>query len=100
MFVFNLQPPFQDCKMNQNKLLGQVAFATQYAKIKDDGKRETYKDAMDRVKAMHIAKFPQLEATITSIFQDFVYPQIVFPSQRSTQFAGIAIERNNMRMYN
>jgi ribonucleoside-triphosphate reductase len=100
MFVFNLQPPFQDCKMNQNKLLGQVAFATQYAKIKADGKRETYQDAMDRVKAMHIAKFPQLEATITRVFEDFVYPQIVFPSQRSTQFAGIAIERNNMRMYN
>ena len=51
MFVFNLQPPFQDCKMNQNKLLGQVAFATQYAKIKADGKRETYQDAMDRVNA-------------------------------------------------
>jgi ribonucleoside-diphosphate reductase alpha chain len=37
---------------------------------------------------------------IEDVFKTFVYHGIVFPSQRSTQFAGVAIERNNMRMYN
>ena len=71
--------------MAQNKILGKVAFATQYAKLKADGTRESYIDAMNRVKAMHIEKFPALEQRIEQVFKDFVYPQIVFPSQRSTQ---------------
>jgi len=86
--------------MNQNKLLGQVAFATQYSKIKADGKRELYHDAMNRVKEMHIKKFPLLKQRIEQVFNDFVLKMKVFPSQRSTQFGGIAIERNNMRLYN
>lgn len=86
--------------MAQNKILGKVAFATQYAKLKADGTRESYIDAMDRVKAMHVEKFPALEQRIEQVFKDFVYPQIVFPSQRSTQFGGDAIKRNNMRLYN
>ena len=86
--------------MAQNKILGQVAFATQYAKIKADGSRESYADAMGRVRDMHIEKFPQLAKRIDRVFNDFVMPQIVFPSQRSTQFGGDAIKRNNMRLYN
>jgi len=86
--------------MSQNKILGEVAFATQYAHIKADGTRETYIDAMTRVKNMHQKKFPYLANRIEDVFKTFVYHGIVFPSQRSTQFAGVAIERNNMRMYN
>lgn len=86
--------------MAQNKILGQVAFATQYAKIKADGSRESYADAMGRVRDMHIEKFPQLAKRINRVFDEFVMPQIVFPSQRSTQFGGDAIKRNNMRLYN
>ncbi len=86
--------------MSQNKILGEVAFATQYAHVKADGKRETYLDAMARVKQMHQKKFPFLSMDIEQVFQNYVYKKKVFPSQRSTQFGGIAIERNNMRMYN
>ena len=84
----------------QNELLGNVAFATQYAKIKSDGTRENYTDAMCRVRDMHSKKFPSLKDQINKVFEDFVFKKIIFPSQRSTQFAGVAIERNNMRMYN
>ena len=86
--------------MAQNEILGKVAFATQYSHIKKDGKRETYIDAMTRVKQMHQEKFPNLWTQIEAVFQGFVFPGVVFPSQRSTQFGGIAIKRNNMRMYN
>ena len=86
--------------MSQNSLLGKVAFATQYAHIKADGTRETYIDAMTRVKNMHQKKFPYLANRIEDVFKTFVNHGLVFPSQRSTQFAGVAIERNNMRMYN
>lgn len=86
--------------MSQNKILGEVAFATQYAHVKADGKRETYLDAMARVKQMHQKKFPYLANRIEDVFKTFVNHGLVFPSQRSTQFAGVAIERNNMRMYN
>lgn len=86
--------------MSQNKILGEVAFATQYAHIKADGTRETYIDAMTRVKNMHQKKFPYLANRIEDVFKTFVNHGLVFPSQRSTQFAGVAIERNNMRMYN
>lgn len=86
--------------MSQNSLLGKVAFATQYAHIKADGTRETYIDAMTRVKNMHQKKFPYLANRIEDVFKNFVNHGLVFPSQRSTQFAGVAIERNNMRMYN
>ena len=86
--------------MSQNSLLGKVAFATQYAHIKPDGTRETYVDAMRRVKNMHQEKFPYLSSSIEQVFNKFVYAGLVFPSQRSTQFAGVAIKRNNMRMYN
>ena len=84
----------------QNALLGDVAFATQYAKIKSDGTRESYIDAMCRVRDMHLKKFPFLKPQIDEVFEKFVFKKIIFPSQRSTQFAGVAIERNNMRMYN
>ena len=86
--------------MSQNEILGKVAFATQYSHIKKDGKRETYIDAMTRVKQMHQEKFPKLSTQIEAVFNNFVFPGVVFPSQRSTQFGGVAIKRNNMRMYN
>ena len=82
--------------MSQNKILGEVAFATQYAHVKADGKRETYLDAMARVKQMHQKKFPFLSMDIEQVFTNYVYKKKVFPSQRSTQFGGVAIERNNM----
>ena len=56
----------------QNEILGSVAFATQYAKIKSDGTRESYIDAMCRVRDMHSKKFPSLKDQINKVFEDFV----------------------------
>ena len=85
--------------MAQNQLLGAVAFTAQYSRETAEGGRETWDQAVDRVEAMHTRKFPYLADQIKDAF-GFVRRQEVFPSQRSMQFGGAAIERNNMRIYN
>ena len=85
--------------MAQNELLGEVAFTAQYARETEAGGRETWEQAVDRVQAMHTRRFPALEREIAEAFS-FVRSKEVFPSQRSMQFGGAAIERNNMRIYN
>ena len=84
----------------QNKILGEVSFAAQYAKPIEGG-RESWIVAVNRVESMHQKKFKDLnlETEIQKAF-DFVREKRVFASQRSTQFGGAAIERNNMRMFN
>lgn len=84
----------------QNDLLGAVAFAAQYARpLVGGGGRETWYQAACRVEAMHLKRYPQVVGETMSAF-NLVRDQRVFPSQRSTQFGGRPIERNNMRIYN
>ena len=82
----------------QNDILGKVAFASQYAKPKGDG-RETWEDAIERVSKMHQKKYPNQTEEIKWAFS-LVKNKRVVPSQRSTQFGGEAIEKRNMRIYN
>ena len=82
----------------QNKIMGDVVFASQYAKETEEG-RESWDDAVDRVIAMHSKKYPDLQDEIEQAF-DLVKQKRVVPSQRSIQFGGSAIERRNMRIYN
>ena len=84
----------------QNEILGRVVFASQYALETSNG-RETWIDAINRVEAMHQRKFKEFDISdeITKAF-DLVRDQRCVPSQRSVQFGGVAIEKNNMRIYN
>ena len=82
----------------QNKIMGEVVFASQYARQTDTG-RESWTDAVDRVVDMHIDKYPHLAKEIVEAFQ-LVKEQRVVPSQRSMQFGGKAIQQRNMRIYN
>lgn len=84
----------------QNELLGQVAFSAQYARpLVGGGGRELWDHAVSRVEAMHLKRYPSVVGQTMRAF-NLVRKQHVFPSQRSTQFGGRAIERNNMRIYN
>lgn len=84
----------------QNDLLGRVAFSAQYARpLIGGGGRELWDHACSRVEAMHLKRYPQVVGETMSAFK-LVREMKVFPSQRSTQFGGRAIERNNMRIYN
>ena len=82
----------------QNQILGEVAFASQYAHPTLTG-RESWEDALDRVADMHTRKYPDQKDKIEWAFNLAKQKRIV-PSQRSTQFGGAAIEQRNMRIYN
>ena len=84
----------------QNDLLGRVAFSAQYARpLVGGGGRELWHHAVNRVEAMHLKRYPQVAGETMRAFK-LVNEMRVFPSQRSTQFGGRPIERNNMRIYN
>jgi ribonucleoside-diphosphate reductase alpha chain len=82
----------------QNEILGKVAFAAQYARPTESG-RESWLDAVERVCNMHCEKYPSIHEEIKDAFE-LVKEQRIVPSQRSMQFAGDAIKKHNMRMYN
>ena len=62
-------------------------------------RRETYAEAVGRVRDMHLRQFPAAEEDIRWAF-DQVLDKRCLPSMRSMQFGGKAIESNHARMYN
>jgi ribonucleoside-diphosphate reductase alpha chain len=67
--------------------------------IPEKSRRETWEEIVDRNKAMHLQKFPQLKDEIEEVYK-MVYAKKVLPSMRSLQFAGKPAEINNARMFN
>jgi len=67
--------------------------------IPKKSRRETWEEIVDRNKAMHLQKFPQLKDEIEEVYK-MVYAKKVLPSMRSLQFAGKPAEINNARMFN
>ncbi len=84
----------------ESKILSEITTFMKYAKyLPKKQRRETWKELVDRNKAMHLEKFPQLAAEIETAYE-FVYDKKVLPSMRSLQFAGKPININNARLYN
>ncbi len=80
--------------------ISDYVFASRYARYHEAaGRRETWDEAVDRVRDMHIRKLPQIKDRLEWAF-DMVRQKRVLPSMRSMQFAGKAIETKNLRMYN
>lgn len=74
--------------------------ASRYARyLPEEGRRETYSEAVGRVRDMHLRSFPSAEEDIRWAF-DRVIEKRCLPSMRSMQFGGPAIEKNHARMYN
>jgi len=71
-----------------------------YAKfLPTENRRETWEELVDRNKAMHIKKYPELVEQIEENYQ-LVYNKKVLPSMRSMQFGGKPIEISPNRVYN
>ena len=89
--------------MSQNKsieILSDITHFMKYAKYLDGLKRrETFEETVDRNKAMHLKRFPELADEIERAYS-FVYNKRVLPSMRSMQFAGKSVELNNSRIFN
>jgi len=84
----------------ESKILSEITTFMKYAKyLPKKQRRETWKELVDRNKAMHLEKFPKLEKEIEAAYE-FVYDKKVLPSMRSLQFAGKPIQINNARLYN
>lgn len=86
-------------ELNQ-QILSDLTVFMKYAKyLPEKNRRETWEELIDRNKAMHLKKFPQLQEEIESVYK-LVYAKKVLPSMRSLQFAGKPIEINPSRIYN
>ncbi len=84
----------------ESKILSEITTFMKQAKyLPKKQRRETWKELVDRNKAMHLEKFPKLEKEIEAAYE-FVYDKKVLPSMRSLQFAGKPIQINNARLYN
>jgi len=83
-----------------NKILSDITVHMKYAKyLPKLERRETWEELVDRNKAMHIKKYPQLKEQIEDVYK-FVYDKKVLPSMRSMQFGGKPIEISPNRVYN
>jgi ribonucleoside-diphosphate reductase alpha chain len=81
-------------------ILSDITVYMKYAKFNPEvQRRETWKELVDRNKAMHLKKFPQLQEEIKNAYQ-YVYKRKALPSMRSMQFAGKPIEISPNRIYN
>jgi ribonucleotide reductase, class II len=80
--------------------LKEYTYISRYARYnKKEKRRETWKEAVDRVKQMHLRKYPALKKEIDWAFTQ-VLNKRVLSSMRSLQFGGEAIEKINERIYN
>ena len=83
------------------QILSDVVMHSKYFRYRDDlNRRETFNEMVDRRMEMDIRKFPSLENEIRNTYDGFVRTKKVFPSMRSFQFAGKAIETTASRMFN
>lgn len=82
------------------KALQDYTYISKYARYsKDNNRRETWPEAVDRVKQMHLRKHPHAKDEIEWAFEQ-VLQQRVLGSQRALQFGGTPIEKVNARIYN
>jgi ribonucleoside-diphosphate reductase alpha chain len=75
-------------------------FVSRYARFDQASqRRETWDEAVTRVEAMHLRRYPNVADEIRAAFA-LVRAQRVLGSQRALQFAGPLIEQSHARLYN
>ena len=83
-----------------SEILSDITVHMKYAKyLPEENRRETWTELVNRNKAMHVKKFPELEDQIDRAYQ-LVYDKKILPSMRSMQFGGKPIEISPNRLYN
>ena len=81
-----------------SEILSDITVHMKYAKyLPEERRRETWTELVDRNKAMHVKKFPELEDQIDRAYQ-LVYDKKILPSMRSMQFGGKPIEISPNRL--
>tara|TARA_R110000744_G_scaffold284551_1_gene396060 strand:+ start:57 stop:1913 length:1857 start_codon:yes stop_codon:yes gene_type:complete len=83
-----------------SEILSDITVHMKYARyLPDVYRREAYSELVDRNKAMHIKRYPDLKEEIEEAYV-FVYEKKVLPSMRSMQFGGKPIEVAPNRIFN
>jgi ribonucleoside-diphosphate reductase alpha chain len=87
--------------MNKSQeLLSDIVVYNKYAKyVPELKRRETWEEIVDRYILMMRKRYPEVTKEIAD-YGKYIYSKQVFPSMRGLQFAGLAIERNESRIYN
>ena len=81
-------------------ILSDITVHMKYARyLPEKERRETWAEIVDRNKAMHQKKYPELAEEIETAYQ-LVHNKKVLPSMRSMQFGGKPIEVAPNRIYN
>jgi len=84
--------------LKQNNLLSDLVFYRTYADTLPDGTKETWEQCVKRLVDMHTNKFGPEVANLVD--WQLIANKEVLPSMRSLQFAGNAVERENLRLFN
>ena len=67
-------------------ILSDVTVHMKYARyLPEKERRETWAEIVDRNKAMHVKKYPELESEIKNAYE-MVHTKKILPSMRSMQF--------------
>lgn len=82
-----------------SRLLSDLVFVRTYSETLANGRKEKVEQTINRTREMHAEKFPEYAEEIRAAFES-VHDRRVVPSMRSMQFAGYAISRSNVRIYN
>ena len=88
--------------MSALKELQNYTFVSKYARyLSDKNRRETWKEAVDRVRGMMLTKYATcgIDEEINWAY-DMMQSKKVLGSQRALQYGGKPIEKINARMYN
>ncbi|MBA4058547.1 MAG: recombinase, partial [Marivirga sp.] len=87
--------------MNLNqRILSDLIIHMKYARyLQQFQRRELWSEICERYALMLIERYPLLEHEIRENLS-YVIQKKILPSMRAMQFAGLAIERNNSRIYN
>lgn len=82
------------------KALSEYTFASRYARYDSKLKRrETWHEAIERVKNMHLFKYPMAAEDINWAFEH-VHNKVALGSQRALQFGGDPIFKRNAKIFN
>ena len=82
------------------KSLSDYTFVSRYARYnKELKRRETWHEAIERVKNMHLTKYPMVADDINWAFEH-VHNKVALGSQRALQFGGDPILKKEARIYN
>lgn len=81
-------------------LLSEITFLRTYAKVKEDGTKESWENVVDRYCAFLKTQLPRAGAYLVDECRPYILSKKVVGSMRLMQFAGDAVHREHARAYN